>query len=97
MTDGLVNFMSKGDGEVVRLGVWTIGEIVVTSQCGIVFRLALPELTARWFQARSRQEAREKINARVADWIDAAGLAPASPAEGALRAWHAPDVREVAR
>lgn len=89
--DKMVTFEETGAARarrvVAKLGVVNVGAIYVdTGSHGALWRTLLPGLSPDWRPARGVAEAKERLTAEVAQWVDAAGLAPATARETGIRA-----------
>ncbi|WP_316172437.1 hypothetical protein [Bradyrhizobium sp. SZCCHNRI2049] len=82
--DGVVAFQPLSPGrESIMLGLVQVGEISPTlhpsSRAPTCFRLMLPGVSSRpWHPAQSIEDARRLAAAKIGDWIEAAGLTPAT-------------------
>jgi len=89
-TGELVTFEAVGCGFTrAKLGAILVGDIYEPTFRGVCvgWRLSLPEQTMTWRPARSVPEAKARLRDAVAQWVDAAGLAPASRRSSEIRAY----------
>lgn len=83
-----IAFIPRANGFTATLGVWAIGEVVETGDAGYpaAWRLNLTGVSSLYRYARTMDAARTALMRKAMEWIDAAGLAPALPIEGVIRA-----------
>lgn len=93
-----VAFEALGEGRTAAmLGAVQVGSIFEdVADRFVAWRLSLSEISPNWRRARNVPEAKAQLRAEVANWVDAAGLAPASQRSSEIRAYRqAP--RQLAR
>lgn len=94
-SDRFVTFERCRNGFVAKLGVHAVGVVQpwhVSARCGAVWYCYLPgpfgDDRYQAHSARTVEDARAALEQHILDWIDAGGLASASPpAEPAIRSY----------